>query len=135
MNPVFTNLKCCKLSFLVKIKCDYNGIFCIFWLQSKVLPPKKHNKNTAIIFDFFLFCFWKLLKCPKHLGLNHHLSTYLNLKGYYIHSRDRSKFWSKMKTRKSQGLLVSCTQVNSSNWQIIATYESRKLNLVTYLHS
>ena len=38
----------------------------------------------------------------------------------YIHSRDRSKFWSKMKTSKSQGLLLSCTKINSSSWQINA---------------
>ena len=30
---------------------------------------------------------------------------------------------SKIKTRKSQGLLLSCTQVNSSLWQIIATID------------
>ena len=48
-NPVFTNLNCCKMYFLVEIKYYYNGVFCIFWLKSKVLPlarlSKKHNKN------------------------------------------------------------------------------------------
>ena len=29
-NPVFTNLKCCKVVFLVEIKYYYNVIFCIF---------------------------------------------------------------------------------------------------------
>ena len=31
---------------------------------------------------------------------------------------------SKIKTRKIQGLLLSCTHVNSSSWQINATSES-----------
>ena len=57
----------------------------------------------------------------KSLSIN-----YLDLKNY-IHTRDWSKFWSEMKTRKSQGLLLSCTQVNSSFWQIIATPHSRRL--------
>ena len=54
----------------------------------------------------------------QKIGLNHQLIC--TFKGY-IHSSDFSKFWAKKKTRKSQGLLVTCTQVNSSNWQIIAT--------------
>ena len=66
--------------------------------------------NSAVILDFFLFRLWKLQKCPKNLGSNNHLSTYLNLKGYYIHSRHCSKFWSLMKTQKSVGLLLSCNQ-------------------------
>ena len=78
--------------------------------------------QLSSILDFFLFWFWKLQKCQKKLGLNHHLSTYFELKGYYIHSRDNSKFWSKTKTSKSRELLLSCTQVNSSSRQIIATH-------------
>ena len=49
-----------------------------------------------------MFRFWKLQKCPKKLGLNHDLSTYLNLKGSYIQSRDHSKFWSKENKKKSR---------------------------------
>ena len=41
-NPVFTNLKSAiKCFFGVKIRFYYNGLFCIFWLQSKFLPPRK----------------------------------------------------------------------------------------------
>ena len=43
-----------------------------------------------------------------------------------FHSRDCSKVWSKMKTRKNQGLVLNCAQVNSSLWQRIATYVSRQ---------
>ena len=64
-NPVFTNLKCCILSFLVKIKYYCNSVFCIFWLKSKALTlatlPKKNNitktcKNRIRrhLFHFFL---------------------------------------------------------------------------------
>ena len=31
--------------FLVKIKRYYNGIFCIFWISSKILPPKNFVKK------------------------------------------------------------------------------------------
>ena len=74
--------------------------------------------NSAISWTFSCFSFWKLQKCPKQLGLNH-LSTYLELKDYYIHSRDHSEFWSKMKTKKKSRITA---QVNSSSWQINAAF-------------
>ena len=76
--------------------------------------------QLSSILEFFDFGSFRNVK--KNLGLNHHLSTYLELKGYYVHFRDHSKFWSKIKTNKSQGLLLGCTQVNSSSWQINVTF-------------
>ena len=51
--------------------------------------------------------------------LNYHVSTYLDLKGYYIHIRDCS--WSDpkiliFKTRKSQGLPLSWNSSQLSTW-------------------
>ena len=77
--------------------------------------------NSAVSLTFSCFDFGSFRNVKK-MGLNHHLSTYFELKGYYIHSRDNSKFWSKTKTSKSRELLLSCTQVNSSSWQINAAF-------------
>jgi hypothetical protein len=47
---------------------------------------------------------------------------------FNIHTRDCFQFWSKMKARKSQGLSLSWTQVNSSCGQI-------NVALVIHFHS
>ena len=65
--------------------------------------------DSRIILDFFLFWNCKLQNGPKKFRiklLSIYLSTYLALKGYYIHTRDCSRFWSKntqfQKKRKSR---------------------------------
>ena len=50
--------------------------------------------NSKVILDFFLFYFVSFRTVHNNLGLNHHQSTYLALKGSYIHFRDCSNFWS-----------------------------------------
>ena len=69
----------------------------------------------------FLVLILEASKMSKKFRVKSLFINLFELKGKYIHSRAHSKFWSKSKTRKSQGLLLSCTQVNSSLWQIIAT--------------
>ena len=58
-----------------------------------------------------LFCFETadFRTVQKNLRLDCHLSTYLVLKLYYIHTRDCSQFQCKFKTRKSRGLPLSCS--------------------------
>ena len=67
--------------------------------------------NSRIILDFFLFWNCKLQNHLKILWLNHHLSTYLALKGYYVHTKLCSWFRSILKTRK---LLRIILELNSS---------------------
>ena len=60
-NPVFTNLKCFKMSFLLKIKYYYNDGFLYILLKSKALPlatlPKKTiTKKRENRIRRFVFC-------------------------------------------------------------------------------
>ena len=84
--------------------------------------------NSTKILDFFMFWNCKLQNRPKNLGLNCHWFTYLALKGYCIHTRDCSQFWSNFKTRKRQGLSLSCNTIQLSTWAHKCHFNSDPVN-------
>ena len=54
-NPVFTDLKCSKVSFLIKIKLYTILAFsCIFWLQTKKFSLSKKNLTKSISLKFLV---------------------------------------------------------------------------------
>ena len=104
-----------------------NFSMCLMWVQicarlptlGNIYVPKCRvdlSFNSTVILDFFLFWNCKLQNHQKNLGLNCRQSTYLALKGYYIHTRNCSQFWSKFKTRKSQGSPLSCNSSQLKTW-------------------
>jgi hypothetical protein len=53
-NPIFTNLKCCKVSFLVEIKYYYNDFFVYFDYNQNFYLQEKHNKTGFAVSIFYV---------------------------------------------------------------------------------
>ena len=89
LNPVFTNLKCCKVSFLVK----YDGIFCIFWLKTKKNSTSKKTCDKRI--RWFKFRYFYVTSKYKFLSaMNFLLDCFLMTKLFFGPWRKQS-LWSK----------------------------------------